>query len=38
MEVPISLQILRFIPNERCGPYRGISPLIAYSDSDRGWG
>lgn len=38
MEVSISLEILRFIPNEWCGPYRGVSPLIADSDRDRGWG
>lgn len=38
MEVPISLEILGFIPNEWCGPYRGVSPLIADSDRDRGWG
>lgn len=37
MEVPISLKILGFIPNEWCSPYRGVSPLIANSDSDRGW-
>lgn len=38
MEVPISLEILGFIPNERCGPYRCVSPLIADGDRDRGWG
>lgn len=38
MEVSISLEILRFIPNEWCGPYRGVSPLIADTDRDRGWG
>lgn len=38
LEVPISLKILRFIPKEWCGPYRGVGPLIANSDGDRGWG
>lgn len=38
LEVPVSLKILRFIPNGRCGSYRGVSPLIANSDGDRGWG
>lgn len=38
LEVPISLKILRFIPNEWCGSYRSVSPLIANSDGDRGWG
>lgn len=38
LEVPISLKIFRFIPNGRCGSYRGVSPLIADSDGDRGWG
>lgn len=38
MEVPISLEILRFISNEWCGSYRGVSPLITHGDRDRGWG
>lgn len=38
VEVPISLESLRFIPNEWCGSHRGVSPLIAHGDRDRGWG
>lgn len=38
MEVPISLEILRFFPDKWCGPYRGVSPLIADGHGDRGWG
>lgn len=38
LKVPIALKILRFIPNEWCGSYRGVGALVANSHGDRGWG
>lgn len=36
-EVPIALQVLR-LPDEWCGSYGGVGPLVANSHGDRGWG